>query len=104
MEASIQSYNAYSAVDPSKCYCDAVTAPPGYELVDSFTGVDAVFGSGYVKCFGVVFRSQSAPWTYVFAFRGTYTILDAIEDLAFWELTAFVPFQGDPPAPVAYVG
>jgi hypothetical protein len=31
----------------------------------------------------VVFRSQGAPYTYIFSFRGTYSMLDVFEDAGF---------------------
>jgi hypothetical protein len=34
-----------------------------------------------VECYGVVFRSQTAPYTYIFAFRGTSSTLDILDDL-----------------------
>jgi triacylglycerol lipase len=44
----------------------------------------------------VVFRSQAAPYTYIFSFRGTYSMLDVFEDAGFWEQEYFVPFQASP--------
>lgn len=98
IDASIQAYNAYDSANPGVCARGGVTPPQGYGLVGCFTGVDAVLGAGFPECFGVVFRSNSAPYTYVFAFRGTYTMLDALEDAAFWEWTTFVPIGGKPPS------
>lgn len=81
-----------------------VTPPTGYDLVDCWTGIDTVFSTlNQVECFGVVFRSQAAPYTYIFSFRGTYSMLDVLEDLSFWEKENFVPFQGSSPAPDAQV-
>ncbi|MDT7596082.1 MAG: triacylglycerol lipase [Pseudonocardiales bacterium] len=106
IDASIESYYALDAHAPAKCNCDPkkVTPPIGYDLVDCWTGYDAVFGPfSQVECFGVVFRSQAAPYTYIFAFRGTYSWRDALEDLDFWELDSFVPFQQASPSPEAKV-
>ena len=74
IDASIQSYYAFDQHDPAHCNPDLVTPPPGYDLVDCWTGIDTVFGTyNQVECFGVVFRSQSAPYTYIFSFRTTYS-------------------------------
>src|ERR671932_35595 len=104
MEASIQAYYAYDDHAPARCRPAGVCPPPGYDLVDCWTGVDTVF-SVYdrLECFGVVFRSKQAPYTYVFAFRGTYSIFDIIEDAAFWETSPFTPLRGAAPRPSAHV-
>lgn len=95
IEAGIQAYYAYDVHDPAQCSTTGVTVPAGYELVDCWTGVDTVFGLyDQVECFGVVFRSQAPPYTYVFAFRGTYSMLDVVEDAAFWQQDAFTPVDG----------
>ncbi|MGH9277778.1 MAG: lipase family protein [Acidimicrobiales bacterium] len=94
LDASIQAYYAYDEHNPSRCRPDAVCPPDGYELVDCWTGVDTVFSwLAQVECFGVVFRSKATPHTYVFAFRGTYSILDALEDLASLGQAPFVPLR-----------
>ena len=36
------------------------------------------------------------PYTYIFSFRGTYSMLDVFEDAQFWEQEPFVPFQASP--------
>jgi triacylglycerol lipase len=80
------------------------TPPPGYDFIDYWTGVDTVFNVyNQVECFGVVFRSQSAPYSYIFSFRGTYSMLDAIDDLEFWLEDKFVPFRTPAPSPSAGV-
>lgn len=92
VEASIQAYNAYDADDPATCRVrppttdrePGVRPPPGYEVVGCWTGIDTILSVSYndVECYGVVFRSLTGPYTYIFAFRGTNSILDLIEDLA----------------------
>ncbi|MDJ0648210.1 MAG: lipase family protein [Xenococcaceae cyanobacterium MO_188.B19] len=90
IEASIQAYNAFNKDDSAKCNWENVTQPEDYELVDSWTGVDAVFNQlKRVECYGIVFRSQKEPYTYIFAFRGTDGIEDLCDDFGFNP----VPFQ-----------
>lgn len=102
VDASIESYYAYDPHAPARCNPRLVTPPAGYDLVDCWTGLDTVFGSfPQVECFGVVFRSQAAPYSYVFSFRGTYSMLDVLEDIEFWEQQAFVPLRA--PRPIADV-
>jgi hypothetical protein len=97
IDASIESYYALDPHAPAKCNPRNVTSPTGYDLVGCWTGVDTVFSiSNQVECFGVVFRSQAAPYTYIFSFRGTYSMLDVLEDADFWEQDYFVPFQASP--------
>lgn len=107
IDASIQAYNAYDSNDPAACASAAVTPPPGYDFVECWTGIDSAFfgRENQVESFGVVFRSQATPYTYVFAFRGTYTRLDVFEDLAFFERKdTFVPYgAAAPPDPKAAV-
>lgn len=107
MEASLQAYNAYDGDHPARCVSNAVTAPAGWDFVECFTGVDSVFfkEEQRVESFGVVFRSKTAPYTYIFAFRGTVALLDAIEDAAFFEgKDTFLPFGATrPPDPGAAV-
>ncbi|MGB7796534.1 MAG: lipase family protein [Pseudonocardiaceae bacterium] len=98
IDASIESYYALDPHAPAKCNLRNVTPPTGYDLVDCWTGIDTVFSIfNQVECFGVVFRSQAAPYTYIFSFRGTYSMLDVLEDLDFWEQDDFVPFQAPSP-------
>ena len=97
VDASIESYYALDSHAPAKCNPRNVVPPTGYDLVDCWTGVDTAFSVfNQVECFGVVFRSQAAPYTYIFSFRGTYSMLDALDDLSFWEKEYFVPFQASP--------
>lgn len=104
VDASIESYYALDAHDPARCNPQGVTPPPGYDLVDCWTGIDTVFGTyNQVECFGVVFRSQGAPYTYIFSFRGTYSMLDALDDAEFWTQEVFVPFRAPAPSPDAGV-
>ena len=75
IDASIQAYRAFDH-DPRPA-----EAPLGYEIVDTFSGVDSVFGDHRtVEVYGIVFRSISSPDRYVFAFRGTDSVTDLIED------------------------
>lgn len=89
IDASLQAYNAFNQDNPTQCHQESITVPEGYELVDSWTGVDAIFNRlKCVECYGIVLRSQQAPYTYVFAFRGTDGIEDLSDDFAF-DYTSF---------------
>jgi hypothetical protein len=95
VDASIESYYAYDPHLPARCKLTLVSPPAGYDIIDCWTGLDAVFSNfGVYECFGVVFRSQAAPHSYVFSFRGTYSMLDVLEDADFWEKYSFVPLRG----------
>ncbi|MCG7904680.1 MAG: lipase family protein [Candidatus Thiodiazotropha weberae] len=99
IECSIQAYNALSESQRAQCAVDKVTPPGGFELIDSWSGVDSLFGRDKsVETYGVVFRTTSAPWRYVFAFRGTDSILDMLDDCGV-EPQAFVPFESNTPVP-----
>jgi triacylglycerol lipase len=92
IDASIQAYRAFGATpDP--------VAPAGYEVVDTWRGVDALFGKDrHVETYGVVFRSVETPNRYVFAFRGTASPEDFGMDLG-CRGHAFVPFGPSVPGP-----
>ncbi|MES9978796.1 MAG: lipase family protein, partial [Candidatus Thiodiazotropha sp. 6PLUC5] len=95
IECSLQAYNAFSESQADQCLSENVTPPMGFELLDSWSGVDALFGEGKkVETYGLVFRSVKAPWRYVFAFRGTDSALDMLDDCGV-EPQAFVPFDSD---------
>lgn len=86
IDASIQAYRAYDKRP-------APVAPPGFEIVDTWTGFDAIFGDDRTdETYGVVMRSISAPYRYVFAFRGTDSVMDMIDDLGV-EKKQFRPFD-----------
>ena len=70
-----------------------VIPPPGYVMVDGWTGWDTFLLGGSEEKYGVVFQSITQPGTCIFAFRGTDSDLDAWEDAHF--LTEpFVPTSG----------
>lgn len=93
IDASIQAYNAFDGDHPSRWRPDRVTPPEGYELIDYWTGVDAVFGHDKtVEVYGLVFRSTASPGRYLFAFRGTDSFLDALDDLGMHH-QVFRPFD-----------
>ena len=93
IECCIQAYNAFLSKHASSCSCTQVVPPDGFELVDSWTGVDAIFGRDKtVEIFGLVFCSKAPPWRYTFAFRGTDSILDMLDDCGV-EPQAFTPFD-----------
>lgn len=91
VEAGLQAYAAFRESDPARCRRDAITPPEGYELLDCWTGVDAVFGDERtVEVYGLVFRQLATPHRYLFAFRGTASLLDALDDLGV-ESASFQP-------------
>jgi triacylglycerol lipase len=91
--ACIQAYAAFSEEQCTACQTTKIIPPTGYEFVDYWTGVDSVFNKDdSIECYGVVFRSLTAPYTYIFAFRGTASFLDALDDIGM-ELTTFVPYD-----------
>lgn len=81
VDASIQAYKAFDKDNPANCNRKNIAPPTGYEFIDSWTGVDAIFN--HLKrgeCYGIVMRSQQAPYTYIFAFRGTGCFEDLCDD------------------------
>ena len=117
IDASVQAYAAFSDKEPAQCQTAKIISPAGYDFVDHWTGVDSIFGKDRpheegsdfidswtgiesmlgkdktVECYGVIFRSQTAPYTYIFAFRGTDSLLDALDDLGA-ESKPFTPHAG----------
>lgn len=93
IDASIQAYRAFdNKPKPPE-------APPGYDVVDTWSGVDSVFGEDRtVETYGIVFRTTAAPYRYVFAFRGTDSVLDLIDDLGAAK-KPFMPFDRGVPVP-----
>lgn len=97
--AASQAYNAFDPNHSSKCHRARITPPDGFEFVDFWTGVDSVFGCDKtVEVYGLVFRSLAAPWRYIFSFRGTACVLDALDDLGV-ETTILEPFDTDTAIP-----
>lgn len=91
-EASIQAYNAFNKKQPDQ-YSGKVIPPDNYEFVECWTGVDAVFNKDKtVEIYGVVFRTKQSPYTYIFAFRGTDSTKDLIDDFGF-DKTNFSPYK-----------
>lgn len=86
IDASIQAYRAFDHKPPAK-------APPGYVILDTWSGVDSVFSDDRtVEIYGIVFRSIATPYRYVFSFRGTASLLDIIDDLGV-EKKPFTPID-----------
>lgn len=76
IDASILAYQAFDKPASLPARLD------GYEIVDTWTGVDAFFGKvRKTETYGVVLRSSTAPYRYVFAFRGTDSFFDVLDDL-----------------------
>lgn len=94
IEASLQAYNAFNHKHPSVYQKDCVTPPSkDYEFVDYWTGIDSLFTEDKtVEVYGVIFRTTKAPHKYIFAFRGTASILDILDDLGV-DHSKFVAFD-----------
>lgn len=99
MTASLQAYAAFNDKKPAICQKEAIKPPKNFDCLTCWSGIDSLFSEDKTEeIFGVVFRSQSAPYTYIFAFRGTASILDALDDLGA-EHRTFRPY--DSPNPVS---
>lgn len=93
IDASIQAYNAFETKRPEQCLKENITPPEGFEFVECWSGIDSIFGhEKTIENYGVVFRSKKAPYTYVFAFRGTASAIDILDDLGV-ESKQFKPFD-----------
>ncbi|MGB5686725.1 MAG: lipase family protein [Candidatus Electrothrix sp.] len=94
IDASVQAYAAFSDKEPAQCQTAKIISPAGYDFVDHWTGVDSIFSKNKtIECYGVIFRSQTAPFTYIFAFRGTDSLFDVLDDLGA-ESKPFIPHAG----------
>ncbi|MEM7393871.1 MAG: lipase family protein, partial [Verrucomicrobiota bacterium] len=99
INASLEAYNAFDKNQPSVFQADKVTAPKGFEPVDHWTGVDTGLAKKRsLEIYGVVFRSGDAPYTYIFAFRGTASPLDILDDLGATH-KAFKPYDDEATVP-----
>jgi triacylglycerol lipase len=81
-----------------------VVPPPNYRMVARWTGWDEVaFDFGYVERFGVLFQCTipGQTKTFIFAFRGTDSDMDAFED-PWFEPAPFSPYSGQV-SPTPYV-
>lgn len=89
-DASLLVYNAFTKKPD-------ITAPPGYQVAHTWSGVDP-YGIFFKRDepFGVVFTKLDDPGTVIFAFRGTDSFLDAWEDL-FFNTATFVPASNATP-------
>lgn len=99
--------NAQPALDPALTIALAIASraayddyqgqpfasPDGYQQVGAWTGWDSVLFSGSQEKYGLVFQAINDPGTYIFAFRGTDSDMDAYEDVHFIP-TDFVPTNG----------
>jgi triacylglycerol lipase len=84
-QASIAAYAYYGGT--------TITPPANYKQVDGWTGWDAFLCTGSEEKYGLVFQSTVNAGTFIFAFRGTDSDLDAYEDVHFFT-TDFVPTSG----------
>ncbi len=69
------------------------TNPPDFEYITRFYGWDRYFvTNGAIERFGLIFQLKNDPSTWLVAFRGTSSNLDAYEDL--WANTVnFKPYE-----------
>ena len=74
----------------------ALPVPAGFDCLTRFTGWDGLIGSyGSEERYGLIYRSRNAPDTYLVAFRGTSSDMDAYEDI-FANHVSFQPYGGKP--------
>ena len=93
IDSSLQAYKAFNEKTPAKCQTAKITTPSGYEFIEDWTGIDSLFGKEKTEeCYGVIFRTKAAPYTYIFAFRGTASLLDVLDDMGA-EAKTFIPFD-----------
>jgi triacylglycerol lipase len=81
-----------------------VVPPPNYKMVARWTGWDDLFFDfGYEERFGVLFQCKipGQTKTFIFAFRGTDSDMDAFED-PWFEPAPFSPYSGQV-SPMPYV-
>lgn len=120
VNASIVAYKAFDKEQPAECNynfdedqsaecncgcdqdqsteCNPAQAikEAGYDFVECWTGVDAIFNEDKtVECYGVVFRSSQSPYTYIFAFRGTDSTEDLLDDCG-TDYATFLPHVDQP--------
>jgi hypothetical protein len=57
VDASIESYYAFDPHDPARFDPQGITPPPGYDLVDCWTGIDTI-GDAYL----IAFYNKNAGW------------------------------------------
>jgi hypothetical protein len=83
IEASLQAYNSFNKKQPTTCQKDSICPPSNdYKFIECWSGIDSLFNHDKTpEIYGVVFRSHAAPYKYIFAFRGTASIFDIIDDL-----------------------
>jgi len=82
IEASVQAYNGFDRRAPTTCQRAKIIPPAGYELVDHWSGIDGLYNhEEQEEIYGLVFRSVTSPYRYIFSFRGTDSLLDTIDDL-----------------------
>ena len=70
-----------------------LTPPAGWELAGRWTGWDPTPFGGSEEKYGVILRRIGAPGELIFAFRGTASLDDALDDADF-PLVEFVSSQG----------
>lgn len=88
--ASFQAYQVFNKDKPEECQQVSIEQLPNYEFVECWKGNSFInTRSPKTEIAGAVFRTKSAPYTYIFAFRGTSTKADAVSDIR----TRKIPFS-----------
>ena len=68
--------------------------PDGFHLLSRFTGWDKLVSTiGEEERYGLFYRSTRKAGTYMVAFRGTASDMDALED-AWFKVVSFQPYKG----------
>ncbi len=89
--ASLQAYQAFDKSDPERCQESNIDVKqlPGFEFVECWQAHNLIKRRSHkIEVFGVIFRTKLAPYTYLFAFRGTSSTANIISDIR----TRKVPF------------
>lgn len=89
--ASLQAYQAFDKSDPERCQKSNIDVKqlPGFEFVECWQAHNSIKRrTNKIEVFGVIFRTKLAPYTYLFAFRGTSSKANVISDIR----TRKVPF------------
>jgi hypothetical protein len=89
--ASLQAYQAFDKSDPERCQESNIDVKqlPGFEFVECWQAHNSINRNyNKIEIFGVIFRTKLAPYTYLFAFRGTSSTANIISDIR----TRKVPF------------
>ncbi|MCK5902113.1 MAG: lipase family protein [Cocleimonas sp.] len=82
--ASLQAYQAFDKANPEQCQPSRIDLKQlaGYEFVTCWKAPNFIKRrTPKSEIFGVVFRTRSAPYRYIFSFRGTNSKANIINDI-----------------------